>query len=66
MMDVDPQQPQQYTILRIKRKRTDEPLDALGMFSEIAISVHLRFDMGVPTYPQLSRTVLVRRGLPEV
>jgi hypothetical protein len=30
MMDVDPQQPQQYTILRIKRKRTDEPLDALG------------------------------------
>ncbi|KIM78501.1 hypothetical protein PILCRDRAFT_824407 [Piloderma croceum F 1598] len=29
MMDVDPQQPQQYTILRIKRKRTDEPLDAL-------------------------------------
>jgi hypothetical protein len=45
-MDVDPQQPQQYTILRIKRKRTDEPLDALGMFSEITIYVHLRFDMG--------------------
>jgi hypothetical protein len=33
MMDVDPKQPQQYTILRIKRKRTEEPLDALGMLS---------------------------------
>lgn len=30
MMDIDPPaQPQAYTILRIKRKRTDEPLDAL-------------------------------------
>jgi len=29
MMDVDSQQPQHYTILRIKRKRTEEPLDAL-------------------------------------
>jgi hypothetical protein len=31
MMEVDPQR--QCTILRIKRKRTEEPLDALGMSS---------------------------------
>lgn len=34
-MDVDSQgnSPQPYTILRIKRKRNEEPLEALGKFS---------------------------------
>jgi hypothetical protein len=39
-MDVDLQEPQQYTILRIKRKRTDEPLDALGILFRHFDSIH--------------------------
>lgn len=30
-MDVDPPQYQPYTLLRVKRKRNEEPMEGLGM-----------------------------------
>jgi hypothetical protein len=42
-MEIKTETTANYTILRIKRKRTDEPLDALGVFVAGALALTSNF-----------------------